>query len=138
MVVTHTEGVITMEHEKVAGPLMYIDQPSFEKIPATMQKEFQTGKTDVAPHTPKKEEHKKMQINQDVPFRDRTIPEKIHYLLHTPREMPTLRCEVITDEEKHRGIAKLEEDDILVLRVYGRQDVIIEKDSIKDIRLLGF
>ncbi|MFS0672022.1 CotO family spore coat protein [Ornithinibacillus sp. 179-J 7C1 HS] len=70
-------------------------------------------------------------------FKDMSIMEKIDYFINTPSHLPRMRCEVITDEKKYRGIILEKENELIAMRV-GRRTTRISINDIKEIRLLGF
>ncbi|WP_042148945.1 CotO family spore coat protein [Paucisalibacillus sp. EB02] len=69
-------------------------------------------------------------------FKDMTIQEKITYFLNSSNHLPRMRCEVLTEERKYRGIILNLEDNEVQMRV-GRRTVFIKKEDIQDIQLLG-
>lgn len=72
-------------------------------------------------------------------FKDMTILEKVDYFLHTPNHLPSMRCEVKTEERKYRGVIKDFQDNTIYMQV-GRRVALtkIPIDDITEIQLLGF
>lgn len=125
-----------MEGEKVIEPLLYINQPNLNKPKAYMQdhykseKKMDTEKIDV--------EHSIVESDQQQSFEKLTIPAKIEYLVNLPSELPSIKCEIITDEKTYRGILIDEQNEVVVLRMLGRENKKIEKKQILKISLIGF
>lgn len=100
-------------------------------------------KTEETPTEPeatsnKDEEQSKLQ-QSNKKFNEMTIQEKIDYFLSKPKHLPTMKCEVKTEERSFRGTIQGVEKDQLLMRVgrrSGTTEIAIE--SIKDIKLLGF
>jgi Spore coat protein CotO len=77
--------------------------------------------------------------NERKKFKDMTILEKVLYFIHTPSHLPRMRCEVITEERKYRGIIRDFQDDNIVMQVGRRgSSTKINLDDVKEIQLLGF
>ena len=116
-----------MNSVQINEPLLYIDQPTLSKPKVKMQKNFQTG-----PQTPSKK------YRQHKSFKECSIKEKIQYLLHIPKELPNLKCDVLTETESYRGMLVKEDKEYIFLRQHGRREQTILKSEIKDIRLISF
>jgi hypothetical protein len=71
-------------------------------------------------------------------FKDMSIMEKIMYFINTPNHLPRMRCVVITDERKYRGIIKDFQDDHILMQV-GRlvSTTKINIEDVREIQLLG-
>ncbi len=115
-----------MDSVQINEPLLYIDQPTLSKPKVKMQKNFQTAQTP----SKKNKQHKS--------FKECSIKEKIQYLLHVPKELPNLKCDVLTETESYRGMLVKEEKDYIMIRQQGRKEQAILKANITDIRLVSF
>lgn len=70
-------------------------------------------------------------------FKEMTLMEKIDYFIKTPSHLPRMRCEVVTNDNKYRGIMLDKENEVIKMRV-GRRTTEVSIEDITDIRLLGF
>ncbi|MBC5637254.1 hypothetical protein H8S33_10605 [Ornithinibacillus sp. BX22] len=70
-------------------------------------------------------------------FKEMTLLEKIDYFIKTPSHLPRMRCEVVTNDNKYRGIMLDKESEVIKMRV-GRRTIVVSIEDITDIRLLGF
>lgn len=136
------KGAINMESERINEPLLYIDQPIFQKPKAYMQENYLGVKTD---DKEKVEEQNGIQVESlkskregHDSFKDLTIAEKIKYLIDIPSEVPKVRCEVLTNENRYRGVLIDENQENIVLRIFGRQNELVEKEKILSIKMIGF
>lgn len=129
-----------MKGERFIEPLMYIDQPDFQKPRAYMQDSY-FGR-DLSVQTEEKEEQlteeNTREYGNDSSFIGLNMDGKIDYLVNLPSEVPRIRCEVITEEKKYRGVMIADEGDSVTMRVIGRGTTEINKSDIKDILLIGF
>src|SRR5699024_4241156 len=121
-----------MKKDHVTDPLLYIDQPLFKKPTPVMQQQFFS--TDLKKSS-NQEKHPKM---EDVAFKHLSVEEQINYLMSLPKEVPSIRCEIVVEDKKYRGIIVKEELEWIVLRMVGRGNQKIFKDDIDVIRLIGF
>jgi len=115
-----------MNSVQINEPLLYIDQPILSKPKVKVQSGFQT----VQAQTRKNNQHKS--------FKQCSIEEKIHYLLHIPKELPLLKCEVLTEGESYRGRLISEGKESIILQRQGRREQEVLKSEITDIRLISF
>lgn len=123
------ERMISMYSTKTSEPVLYISQPTFDAPKSKMQVDFFTSIKEAELPTPK--EHNKS-------FKQYSISEKIHYLLHFPQGLPKLKCEVVTNELTYRGwLVKGNDSSILFESFNRRRDEIFVKD-ILDIHLISF
>lgn len=129
------KGAGTVKGEQVIEPLLYIDQPMFQKPKAYMQDHYQAVKSVLEEKT---KEVPKQQKNADTSFKNLSIPEKVKYLASLPSEVPRIRCEVATKEDKYRGIMVKENEKEIEFRILGNEHVTIKKSEIIAIQLLGF
>ncbi|MEI3612838.1 CotO family spore coat protein [Pseudogracilibacillus sp. SO30301A] len=129
-----------MKGERFIEPLMYIDQPNFQKPKAYMQESYFGRNLSV--QTKEKEEQlteeNTKEYSNDSSFKGLNIDGKIDYLVNLPSEVPRIRCEVITEEKEYRGVMIGDAGDSVTLRVIGRGMTEINKSVIKDIHLIGF
>src|SRR5690625_4246148 len=111
-----------MENKHQVEPLLYIDQPLFQKPVVFMQADYKSNL-----NNPRKQENEKgdgaNKVKRDdssIHFNARSLDEKIHYLLHLPKEMPHLKCEIRTKERVYVG--KLVDDfsDEIEISIFGR------------------
>ncbi|GGA74153.1 CotO family spore coat protein [Ornithinibacillus halotolerans] len=78
-----------------------------------------------------------LDMEEKKKFKDMTKDEKIKYFLNTPDYLPRMRCEVLTEGKKYRGVIQSYEEQVVRMRV-GRRSVYINDEEIMDILLLGF
>lgn len=123
------ERMINMYLTKENEPLLYIDQPSLEVPKSKMQADFYTSTEKAKIPIPKK--HNKS-------FKQYSIPEKIYYLLHLPKGLPQVKCEVVTNQEVYRGWLVNENDSFILLENFKRRKDEIAKNDILDIYLISF
>lgn len=72
-------------------------------------------------------------------FADLSIDDKIDYLMNRPQFIPTLTCQIQTTEGNHYGkIINFKEDVVTLRSARSRAIKRIDRDSIEDIRLVGF
>ncbi|GIO25778.1 CotO family spore coat protein [Ornithinibacillus bavariensis] len=77
--------------------------------------------------------------NEKKKFRDMSILEKVMYFINTPNHLPRMRCEVITEEKKYRGIIKDFQEDHIIMQVGRRMPTTsISIKDVKGIQLIGF
>lgn len=129
------KGVIMMEEKQITEPLLYIDQPVIQRPSAAMQEQY-SSKIPVILNEKVNQDNKKKK--EEVAFKYLSITEKVNYLVDLPREVPSIRCEILTNRKKYRGIIKKREDEIIILRINGRESQKINIVDIKSIRLIGF
>lgn len=113
-----------MNSEQINEPLLYIDQPKIIKPEANMQSTFQTK----APTTENERTH----------VADCTIEEKIHYLLHLATGIPSVKVEVVTEQEKFIGKLTKADTTKIYLETYRRREIVILKTDIKALHLKSF
>src|SRR5690625_6981701 len=84
-----------MENKHQVEPLLYIDQLLVQKTVVFMQTDY---KSNLQKQQNQKvvEGEKVTKADSTTHFNERSIEEKIHYLLHLPKEMPHLKCEIRT------------------------------------------
>lgn len=133
------KGASIVEGERIIEPLLYIDQPILQKPKAYMQDHYKTAK-DLKKETPSSQEEEQNHTGhaEGESFNQLTIKEKIKYLVNLPSEVPNIKCEIVTDENRYRGILLEEKDDDVVLRIFGRENVTLKKELITNIRMIGF
>lgn len=72
-------------------------------------------------------------------FKDLTLRERVEYFLNTPEHVPTMRCEVRTEERKYRGKVVDFQEEQVFMRIGRRKSAIkIPFDEIFEIGLIGF
>lgn len=107
-------------------PLLYIQQPDMKKPKLNMQVDYHT-RTEPA------------KVNRgNKRFKQYSIAEKIHYLLHFPKGMPQVKCEVITKDSVYRGWLIKENETHLWLKNFKRREEQIAIRDILDIHLISF
>ncbi|MEI3605783.1 CotO family spore coat protein [Pseudogracilibacillus sp. SE30717A] len=126
-----------MEGERIIEPLLYIDQPNFQKPKAYMQENY-VGLT--IDHVIEKEKNVEEPIRKDrnSSFKQLTVSEKIDYLVNVPNEVAQIRCEVVLEDKNIRGTVIEEDKEEITMKVLGRENKKIKKEDIKNILLLGF
>jgi|SRR5690625_3721803 len=123
-----------MEGEKIIEPLLYITQPVHHKPKAYMQEHYHTRNT-----TENVTVTKETKVNEENDsFVNLSIDEKIKYLVNLAKEVPKIRCEVITKEGKKKGLIIGENEQEIMMRIFGRENAIINKEAINEINLIGF
>ncbi|WP_243385681.1 spore coat CotO family protein [Bacillus kexueae] len=110
-------------------PLMYIIQPDLEPIFSSMQKSY------IAKRKPQgKKEKKATQAKPSTSsFHTLSIDQKINTLLHLPKGLEHVSCNIVTKEkETIKGrLDRLEEGYIYI------NDQKIKVEEIEDIQLIG-
>lgn len=73
-------------------------------------------------------------------FKEMTLIERVHYFLNMPEHIPKMKCEVETEESRHRGIIIDFKDNIVIMRTGSRMMATkeIPFDDIKSIQMIGF
>ncbi|WP_085506997.1 CotO family spore coat protein [Thalassobacillus devorans] len=72
-------------------------------------------------------------------FRDMTLEEKVTYFVNLPSQIPKMKCEVVTAEEKYRGYINNYQDGIVYMKTFKRPfQKEIDFREIEDISLIGF
>ncbi|MDL4842944.1 CotO family spore coat protein [Aquibacillus rhizosphaerae] len=72
-------------------------------------------------------------------FGDMTIEEKIYYFVGLPSQVPRMKCEVLTENERHRGVITDYRDEFVhMITVKRPRNKTIPIDEIKKIRLISF
>lgn len=136
------KGASMVEGERIIEPLLYIDQPILQKPKAYMQDHYQAEKSmkesKMMTTSENQEDKEQASENNESSFKHLSVNEKIKYLVNLPREVPKIRCEVVTENKKFRGTVIEENDDAIVLRVFGRENATVKKAEILTINLIGF
>ncbi|WP_161493896.1 CotO family spore coat protein [Virgibacillus necropolis] len=89
--------------------------------------------------TSKEDEEQSKLPPSDKKFNELTIKEKIEYFISKPKHLPTMKCEVKTEERSFRGTIHGLENDHVLMQVGRRSSTTeIAIKSIKNIRLVGF
>lgn len=85
------------------------------------------------------EETDKRSDQERKKFKNMTLRERVEYFVNSPKHLPTMKCEVKTDERNHRGVIIDFKDENVIMRV-GRRTSATELpfDTINEIRLIGF
>lgn len=113
-----------MNLEQTNEPLLYIDQPKFVKPQVNMQTIFETNSTPT--------------VNKQAHVADCSIEEKIHYLLHLATGIPSVKVEVVTEQEKFIGKLTKADTTKIYLETYRRREIVILKTDIKALHLKSF
>ncbi|WP_174612818.1 CotO family spore coat protein [Virgibacillus ihumii] len=72
-------------------------------------------------------------------FKDMTVRERLDYFLNTPKHVPTMRCEIKTEERKYRGrIVDFQEERVYMQVGRRKSATKIPFDEILEIGLIGF
>ncbi|WP_102028065.1 CotO family spore coat protein [Salirhabdus sp. Marseille-P4669] len=133
------------------SPLLYIHQATIYSNEAPMQ-EIATYKKKVKKHNnPGLYDHEKPlfmeeesssspeSIGERKAFKEMTIEEKLTYLSNLPNQMLTMKCEIMTEDKKYRGVVLSYENDIVTMKSLQRSGrVEIPANKIIDVRLKGF
>ncbi|MBB6453067.1 hypothetical protein HNQ94_001515 [Salirhabdus euzebyi] len=134
------------------NPLLYIAQPNGKQIQAKMQS-FAVQKKEIQMAAKKQQDVKEKKIKEDVQlqeeedskqdkrksFREMTIEEKLFYLTNLPSQMPTMKCEIVTNDGRIRGLIESVDDDLVKMKTFQspyRAEIAVS--TIKDIQLKGF
>src|SRR5699024_3359635 len=112
---------------KAEGLLLYIDQPLIKLPERKMQMEYHTSMND----------ENKQEKKQKKSFKKYTIAEKINYLIHLPKGLPSLKCEVKVRNTDYRGWLVRENEEFIWLRSFQRREEQIHKKDILDIHLIS-
>lgn len=121
-----------MHREAMNEPLLYIDQPIFDKPKAFIQMEYYSTE-----HPVKEKKDEKEDKNATGSFKDLSVAGKINYLTNLPNDAIQMKCEVETKEKTYRGIITNDSDKNIEMRIMGREKKRIDKENITDIRLTG-
>ena len=121
-------------------PLLYIDQPTFQKPKAFMQDYYYNDSTKDQLEEEQLEEKMKENSSEHKTgsFKDLSIDKKIAYLSDLPANFPAIRCEFITKDNKYRGVLLKHDETDLTVRVLGKEKRIIKREDLTDIQMLGF
>ncbi|MFB1050104.1 CotO family spore coat protein [Paraliobacillus sp. JSM ZJ581] len=79
------------------------------------------------------------QLQDKVPFTEMSLIEQVDYLAASPGFMPKLKCEVITENERLKGIIRERKEETVYVETFKRpryHQVLL--GDITSIRLLGF
>ncbi|MGD6801620.1 CotO family spore coat protein [Rossellomorea vietnamensis] len=71
------------------------------------------------------------------PFRDMELDEKITYLSRYINGKAPFPCEFITAEERYKGILLSSEGDLLVLKTFQGDEIEINRNSLRGIKIIG-
>ncbi|CQR47984.1 hypothetical protein BN1058_02321 [Paraliobacillus sp. PM-2] len=76
---------------------------------------------------------------EKVPFTEMSLIEQVDYLAASPGFMPKLKCEIITKDERLKGIIRKRSEETVYIETFRRPRYHqVSLDDIKSIRLLGF
>ncbi|HEY4601933.1 MAG TPA: CotO family spore coat protein [Cerasibacillus sp.] len=137
------------------NPILYVHQPNMKTPEAHMQNHSITRRES---STMKKRQTRKaipyrrrltrpemtdndiemspINTEESKSFQDMTINERLTYLSRNPKYTPKLRCEIIANEKKYRGIIQSFEDDTVVMIVQRRR-VSLSVADIMHVEMLG-
>lgn len=79
------------------------------------------------------------QTQEKVPFAEMSLIEQVDYLAASPGFMPKIKCEIITEEERFKGIVRERKEETVYIETFKRpryHQVLL--NEITSIRLLGF
>lgn len=77
--------------------------------------------------------------NRRSRFKDMSLEDKVDYFVHLPSQVPRMKCEVITEEERFKGWIEDYEEGIVYMKILQRPfRVEVPFDDIQDIVLRGF
>lgn len=138
-----------MEQNRLAHePLLYIHQPNITKPKVMMQAHYISHNISKKNQQTEVENLEKINVDEekkeieteDLPFKEMTILDKVHYLLNREEHLPKLICEVETKERKYRGMVSDFKDQIVYLRTGQRYLTVndIPFADIIQISLVGF
>ncbi|WP_182200018.1 CotO family spore coat protein [Paraliobacillus salinarum] len=88
------------------------------------------------------EENEAKTVNQSqekVPFAEMSLIEQVDYLAASPGFMPKIKCEVITEDERFKGIIRERKEETVYIETFKRpryHQILLHE--IASIRLLGF
>lgn len=122
-------------------PLLYIDQPTFPHPKTKMQVNY-TSTEDLEEQT-KDLENKGLERNHRLRpyskgnFADRSIKEKIMYLLQYRPETIKIKCLLITDDNKYYGTIKEFKHNKVRFQTSAYETKYIELNKINDLRLIS-
>ncbi len=128
------EGIIVMKNNHEVKPLLFIDHPNSKPPIVEMQSKFIYDNK--KPKVIKKETKQKESAHVNV--EDRTMVEKINYLTKLPKEIPSLKCEIKTNDKVYVGRILNERDHMLEIAMFGRPSETIDKREIEEINIIGF
>lgn len=123
------ERMINMHSTITNEPLLYIVKPNLDVPKSKMQVDFYTSTEQV--QTPNTQQHHKS-------FKQYSIAEKIHYLIHFPKSLPRVKCEIVTNQGNYRGVLVQEHHHTILLENYKRRVEEIAISDIVDIYLISF
>ncbi len=149
-------AVLSIDINRQAKPLLYIDQPRLPYQDPEMQTIFKDRIITKRPKTKKEssEEVKSSEISEknielveeDPPtkkvekrrFKDFSLEEKINHFLDMPFHVPKPPCEITTDEKIYKGYLIKRSDEFVILQTPNKAKTIpIKEIDIKDIKLYG-
>jgi hypothetical protein len=72
-------------------------------------------------------------------FGDMSVEEKVNYFISLPTQVPRMKCEVTTEDERHRGIiTDFQDGYVHMVTVRRPRDKKLDIKDIQNIRLIGF
>ncbi|WP_170287623.1 CotO family spore coat protein [Aquibacillus halophilus] len=72
-------------------------------------------------------------------FADMSNEEKVNYFVGLPSQVPRMRCEVVTEEERHRGVITDYRDGFVYMETVKRpRNKKVDINQISNIRLISF
>jgi hypothetical protein len=108
-------------------PLLYIVQPEFEMsrneepeyvlISNQATEEIEENEQDIVEDTPiLVDDDNNKETTERKGFNNKTVLEKINFLVNLPHQLPKLTVEVITEEEKYRGVIYEKVDEVIKVK----------------------
>jgi hypothetical protein len=71
------------------------------------------------------------------PFREMDLDEKINYLSRYINGKAPFPCEFVTEEDRYKGILLKKEENILVIKTFQGDEIDINRNSLKAIKIIG-
>jgi hypothetical protein len=121
-------------------PLLYIAQPDYgdyvqqsedyvvsqinqkeesKKTKGTEKVQERSSQKEVEKVQPtKKVEQVKRKRSDKKSFKDMTVEEKVDFIINLPQQLPRLTADIVTEENKVRGLIYEKDEDIIRVRTY--------------------
>lgn len=115
------------------------DQSSHISLNIPNYTEVATESNDLEQSVKNVDLNKKETMTHDDAFRHLSVVDQITYLLNLPQYMPSLICQIDTDDEQYVGrVVKFEKPYVFIRLQKRRQTDKIHLDKIENIRITSF
>lgn len=126
------EEIGVMKENQEAKPILFINDANNGSPVIKMQSTFTSEIKNTISAKKSMKQKKAPNIN------NHTMTEKIDFLSKFPKEIPSVKCEIKTNEKVYVGRIMNERDHLLEIASFGRPSEIIDKREIEEINFVGF